>query len=122
MKKTIIISFVCLAVAIVAVYNFHQSNLRTAHITGLSNLTMNNVEALANNSSEVFCQTITTFVHEDIEFCPLCNKDEIRVRVSTQECNNGWLSYCYPGYISEYLDCKGEVETTLDNTYFSRCN
>ena len=122
MKKTLIRSIALAALAIVAGYNLRQSNIKTACVAELSNLTMDNVEALANNSSEIFCQTITTYVHEDIEFCPLCNKDEIRVRVNNRECNKGWVSYCYPGYISEYLDCKGNVEKTLDNTHISGCN
>lgn len=45
MKKTIIISFVCLAVAMVAGYNVYQSNVKTK---GLSDLALANVEALAN--------------------------------------------------------------------------
>ena len=55
MKKTIIISFVCLAVAMFAGYNAYLSNVKTK---GLSDLAKANVEALAiyeDNISTKYC-------------------------------------------------------------------
>lgn len=52
MKKTIIISFVCLAVAMFAGYNAYLSNIKTK---GLSDLALANIEALARGEMDILC-------------------------------------------------------------------
>ena len=71
MKKTIIISFVCLAVAMFAGYNVYLSNVKTK---GLSDLALENVEALASaEPGAVKCGTRT----ENINTKTACSMDNL---------------------------------------------
>lgn len=67
------------------------------------------------------CSTQTTFVYEQWASCMACNKKHIVSIWDTRDCNKGVLTWCYPGYITTYLDCEGKVTGIFDNTNMSSC-
>ncbi|MFV0418721.1 MAG: NVEALA domain-containing protein [Dysgonomonas sp.] len=121
MKKKIIGGIVVFIIATVTVFNLNMSN---SHDLDSTTLRLINIEALAESESSGSrpwnCSTYTSDTHTESFYCD--GRYTKRVSVATRECNNGLLSWCYPGYISTYYDCYGNVSSTLDMTNISGCS
>jgi len=120
MKKKVIGCLCILAIAAVAVFNL---NLNTQN-ENISLFQLTNVEALADNESgggwEWNCKTYVsdTYSEERWDYEGQCYGKATWV---TYACNNGILSWCYPGYILTYSDCSGRETGRVDNTNTSGC-
>lgn len=101
MKKTIIISFVCLAVAMFAGYNVYLSNVKTK---GLSDLALANVEALA-----VGDYIPGTGCGEEVEYKTKFTNYDGSFRVTFQyKCIGLMTGSCLKGKYIEYYGTQGQ--------------
>lgn len=67
------------------------------------------------------CSTQSSFVDVQKGFCMSCNNEHIISIWDTRVCNDGVLTWCYPGYIVTYYDCNGKVTNVFDDTSMSGC-
>lgn len=120
MKKTIIISFVCLAVAMFAGYNVYLSNVKTK---GLSDLALENVEALASvEPGAVKCGTRT----ENINTKTACSMDNLYsqgfVGIEYSQLSNG-TDYTYKkGRMGQQFYCHTAYPELINNVVTKGCN
>ncbi|MPN29431.1 hypothetical protein SDC9_176884 [bioreactor metagenome] len=120
MKKVVFGLTVLVILAIVA-FNVNLDTKKTDKVSLLA-LT-NNVEALADEESggsSWICSTYTSDVYEQSQDC-YEHGFVLGSRWITRDCNNGFLSWCYPGYVTEYYDCEGNLTRTVDMTEMSGC-
>lgn len=68
------------------------------------------------------CTTITTDVYCQTGHCQSCGREHIVSKWETKDCNRGALSFCYPGYVTTYYTCRGEVDSTTNMTSMSTCS
>lgn len=68
------------------------------------------------------CTTITTDVYCQTGHCQSCGREHIVSKWETKDCNRGALSFCYPGYVTTYYTCRGEVYSTTNMTSMSTCS
>lgn len=67
------------------------------------------------------CITVSQDIYYESGSCMLCNTEHIVSVWDTKVCNDGILTWCYPGYITTYLDCAGKTTGIFDNTNMSSC-
>ncbi|GAB6008834.1 NVEALA domain-containing protein [Dysgonomonas reticulitermitis] len=119
MKKKIFGSLLVLAIAAVAAFNV---NLNTQD-SNLSTLALANVEALAQESGGGVtwnCSTYTSETYNQEGYDYDCGY-YIVSKWETRSCNNGIITWCYPGYITTYYNCNGSVSSVNNQTNTSGC-
>ena len=106
MKKKILSGVFALALLATAGFGVQKSMKSNV---GLSDLALANVEALAQNedggSGEFWCSTYDQYVDNYESYCSETGRYVIRVKYTSRACNNGKVSFCYPGQVNYYYDC-----------------
>ena len=123
--KIIIESIITLMIVFVAVFNVSFNLQKNKH----SSLSLASIETALANSENTGggggwtwnCSTLTSNTYEQSGYCYEYERYVIVSKWVTRECNNGVLTWCYPGYIVTYYNCDGSVDREIDNTYMSGC-
>lgn len=77
---------------------------------------------IAGSSIDWNCETHQSGIEYDPPAgwtCPACGQYHPNV-YEIYTCDNGLLTWCYPGYIEHINGCDGYIGT-IDNTYMSGC-
>ena len=122
MKTKILGGIALLSISAIIAINVSLNLKRTDHS---SLLALANVEALASAESgggwTWRCSTYTLESYDELQYCDELGYQKVHKRWETRACNNGLLSFCYPGYRVNYYDCNGTIYRTLDMTEMSTC-
>jgi hypothetical protein len=125
MRNKIFGGIAVLAIAAVAAWNV---SVKSQPSYKLSDTMLANLEALAageNAGSDGWtwnCSTYTSETYDQTTYEYECGRSFVSSHWETRSCNNGILTWCYPGYITTYYNCDGTVSSVNDRTYISGCN
>lgn len=79
---------------------------------------------IVSTDSDWNCETYTANVYPETTFCPLHGEFGhyyVYKYVYDRVCDNGLLTWCYPGYQEYFYYCQGVYTGWQDYTYINNC-
>lgn len=85
-----------------------------------------NIEALTESEPgggdiSFNCSTYTSAVNNEYNYDPESGRNYLSLRGTIRDCNDGVVTWCYPGEIDEYFSPDGTRWKYMDHTSQSSC-